>query len=293
VSVQRDTGGSATTGQRAESAPQELQALGLSEDGELLVLGSVDGQRFAVPLDERLRSIVRGRAGRLGQQEVRLESALSPREMQARMRAGASAADVARAAGIPIERVAPYEGPVLAERARVVDEARAARLPSRTDDPRRPLGELVDDRLATSGVAVHEAEWDAWRRPDGTWMVHVTFTTGDRERRATWSWDPSVRRVRPHDEDAEALVAPITARPSVDLTGQPSQVELALVPEPDEEPVPALTEPPDASVPAGQDASEASTGATEAESAQAKSAARKGRPAVPSWDDIVFGTRRG
>jgi len=289
VSVQRDTGA-------GEQSPQELSALGLSEDGERLVLASVDGQRFSVLVDERLRSIVRGRAGRLGQQEVRLESALSPREMQARLRAGASAADVARAAGIPIERVARYEGPVLAERARVVEEARAARLPSRTDEPRRPLGELVDDRLATSGVAVHEAEWDAWRRPDGTWMVHVTFTTGDRERRASWSWDPSVRRVRPHDEDAESLVAPVAARSSIDLSANAStpasQVELALVREPVEESAPARTE----AVSAGQEAAEADAPAAspeETDDAQARPAGRKGRPAVPSWDDIVFGTRRG
>jgi len=287
--VQRDTGA-------GEQSPQELSALGLSEDGERLVLASVDGQRFSVLVDERLRSIVRGRAGRLGQQEVRLESALSPREMQARLRAGASAADVARAAGIPIERVARYEGPVLAERARVVEEARAARLPSRTDEPRRPLGELVDDRLATSGVAVHEAEWDAWRRPDGTWMVHVTFTTGDRERRASWSWDPSVRRVRPHDEDAESLVAPVAARSSIDLSPNAStpasQVELALVREPVEESAPARTE----AVSAGQEAAEADAPAAspeETDDAQARPANRKGRPAVPSWDDIVFGTRRG
>lgn len=289
MSVQRDTGA-------ADQAPQELSALGLSEDGERLVLASVDGRRFSVPVDDRLRGIVRGRAGRLGQQEVRLESALSPREMQARLRAGASAADVARAAGIPIERVARYEGPVLAERARVVEEARAARLPSRTDEPRRPLGELVDDRLATSGVAVHEAEWDAWRRPDGTWIVHVTFTTGDRERRASWSWDPSVRRIRPHDEDAESLVAPVTARSSINLSGDgpppAAQVELALVPQPDEEPAPSRVD----NVSAGQQAAQEGGPAQqpeEAEAAQARPAARKGRPAVPSWDDIVFGTRRG
>jgi hypothetical protein len=287
--VQRDTGA-------ADQTPQELSALGLSEDGERLVLASVDGQRFSVPVDERLRTIVRGRAGRLGQQEVRLESALSPREMQARLRAGASAADVARAAGIPIERVARYEGPVLAERARVVEEARAARLPSRTDEPRRPLGELVDDRLATSGVAVHEAEWDAWRRPDGTWMVHVTFTTGERERRASWSWDPSVRRIRPHDEDAELLVAPVAARPSIDLTAPApapaAQVELALVPEPEDEPAARPAEP----VSAGQavaDSDPPAQSPADAEAAQARPVGRKGRPAVPSWDDIVFGTRRG
>jgi hypothetical protein len=287
--VQRDAGA-------ADSTPQELSALGLSEDGERLVLASIDGQRFTVPVDERLRTIVRGRAGRLGQQEVRLESALTPREMQARLRAGASAAEVARAAGIPIERVARYEGPVLAERARVVEEARAARLPSRTDEPRRPLGELVDDRLATSGVAVHEAVWDAWRRPDGTWMVHVSFTTGERERRASWSWDPSVRRIRPHDEDAELLVAPATPRPPIDLaahgTTPAAQVELALVPEPEEAAAPVHAE----AVSAGQQAVQdeaAESPQDEAVVAQSRPAGRKGRPAVPSWDDIVFGTRRG
>ncbi|OHV62207.1 septation protein SepH, partial [Pseudofrankia sp. BMG5.36] len=184
---------------------RELRAVALSEDGGYLVLadanGRADAEQFRVPVDDRLRAALRGAR----RSEVRTESALTPREIQARLRAGETAADVARAAGIPVERVERYEGPVLAERARVVQEARAALLPK---DPGgasgRPLGEVVDTRLMAGQDDPEAAQWDAWRRVDGIWLVQLTSES----RCARWTWDPVVRRVRPHDDAARALVAP-------------------------------------------------------------------------------------
>lgn len=269
-----------------------LRALGLSEDGDQLVLAGDDGQRFCVPVDDRLRTIVRGNAGRLGQQEVRLESALSPRDMQARLRAGATAEDVAKAAGIPLERVTTYEIPVIAERRRVVTEARAARLSHWADEPRRPLGELVDDRLAVAGIPPHDCVWDSWRRPDGTWMVHVTYQAGGEDHRANWTWDPTGRRIRPFDAEAETLVAPPARavaperQPEPVVVLPPSIPELSLV-TPPEEPAAEHTEPADPAL-----VEPAPTEPAQPAASGQRSQNRRGRAAVPSWDDIVFGTRR-
>ena len=176
---------------------RELRAVALSEDGGYLVLADAssrsDAEQFRVPVDDRLRAALRGAR----RSEVRTESALTPREIQARLRAGETAADVARAAGIPVERVERYEGPVLAERARVVQEARAALLPKDAGGaPGRPLGEVVDARLMAGQDDPDSAQWDAWRRVDGIWLVQLTSES----RCARWTWDPVVRRVRPHDQ---------------------------------------------------------------------------------------------
>ncbi|WP_131770891.1 septation protein SepH, partial [Candidatus Protofrankia californiensis] len=184
---------------------RELRAVALSEDGGYLVLadtaGGPDAEKFRVPVDDRLRATLRGAR----RNEVRQESALTPREIQARLRAGETTAEVARVAGIPVERVERYEGPVLAERARVVQEARAALLPKDPGGaPGRPLGEVVDARLLAVQDDPESAQWDAWRRVDGIWLVQLTSES----RCARWTWDPVVRRVRPHDDAARALVAP-------------------------------------------------------------------------------------
>jgi hypothetical protein len=140
-----------------------------------------------------------------------VESALSPREIQARLRAGATAEEVAKAAGIPVGRVQRYETPILAERARVVSEARSASAPGpHRQTPGRPLGALVDDRLQQEDADPESVEWEAKRRPDGTWLVTLSMTARGPVR-ASWTWDPSARRVRPADAGANAILAPMPA----------------------------------------------------------------------------------
>uniref|UniRef100_UPI002AD2A64F septation protein SepH n=1 Tax=unclassified Frankia TaxID=2632575 RepID=UPI002AD2A64F len=231
---------------------RELRAVALSEDGGYLVLadtaGGPDAEKFRVPVDDRLRAALRGAR----RSEVRQESALTPREIQARLRAGETTAEVARVAGIPVERVERYEGPVLAERARVVQEARAALLPKDPGGaPGRPLGEVVDARLMAAQDDPDGAQWDAWRRVDGIWLVQLTSES----RCARWTWDPVVRRVRPHDDAARALVTPEvpaepaapplpTPLPTQTGTTRPPGPALTLVQEPVPAPVAPVAHPP-------------------------------------------------
>ncbi len=53
-----------------------------------------------------------------------MESALTPREIQARIRGGESLEEVAQAAGVYVEQIDAYAGPVLAEREHAATLAR-------------------------------------------------------------------------------------------------------------------------------------------------------------------------
>ena len=68
-----------------------LRLVALSDDGGSLVLafdGEPDGERFELPIDERVRAAARGDARRLGQIDVDLGNSLPPRVIQSRIRAG-------------------------------------------------------------------------------------------------------------------------------------------------------------------------------------------------------------
>src|SRR4051795_3951122 len=68
---------------------QDLTLVGLTEDQQKLVLVSDAGEEFTLPADARLRAALRGEHARLGQLEITMESSLRPRDIQARIRAGA------------------------------------------------------------------------------------------------------------------------------------------------------------------------------------------------------------
>lgn len=181
----------------------ELRLVGLHDDGEHVVLEGQDGQRFRLPIDEALRAAVRRDRAQLEQLRVEQTGTLSPREIQARIRAGATAAAVAEASGMPVAHVRRYEGPVLAEREFVAGQARATRIGHDTGAP--VLGDLVTDRLATRGVSSAEIIWDAFRTGNGPWTVEVRFEVGDAERAARWTYDASARTVRADDDEARWL----------------------------------------------------------------------------------------
>src|SRR5262249_13126234 len=147
-----------------------VRFVALSEDGHAFVLADEVGRLLALPIDERVQAAVRPE--RPGQPPVSPapgpaadpDASLSPRDIQARIRAGESADEVARIAGVPVDRVLRYAGPVLQERAMLAQHARRARL--RNSDKGASLAEVVDGRLAQHGVDAEKISWDAYRRGD-------------------------------------------------------------------------------------------------------------------------------
>src|SRR5690606_35685522 len=162
--------------------------------------------RFTLPVDDRLRAAVRGNFSRLGQYEIEVESPLRPKEIQARIRAGETAEEIAATAGIPVERVRWFEGPVLQEREYVAQQAQrvAVRLPG--ESAAGPtLGELVAERLTRRGVPTDEIDWDSAKRDDGLWRVKLGYVWNGHTRHAEWLFDPRRRHVSPHDDEAFRL----------------------------------------------------------------------------------------
>jgi hypothetical protein len=186
---------------------QELRLVAVSEDGSYAVLAVPGrGGRFSLPIDDRLRTVARGQFSRLAQYDIEVESPLRPKEIQDRIRAGETADEIADAAGIPIERVRRFEGPVLAERAYRAQEAQQATVRGLGDaGPGPRLGEIVSERLIQAGTNPDDAQWDSRKRPDGNWQVQLMFITGNRPQMAEWVFDPRRRHASPADDNAARL----------------------------------------------------------------------------------------
>ncbi|GAA1923052.1 septation protein SepH [Streptomyces sodiiphilus] len=329
----------------------ELRVVAVSNDGTRLVLKAADSTEYTLPIDERLRAAVRNDRARLGQIEIEVENHLRPRDIQARIRSGATAEEVAQFAGIPVDRVRRFEGPVLAERAFMAERARKTpvRRPGETAGPQ--LGDAVTERLIARGADRDTVRWDSWRRDDGTWEVLLVYRVAGETHSASWMFDPPRRLVQAVDDEARELLGenddtPEPSTPFVPriarLPRESEREEAAggLLGVEDSEPdsltslleaVPSfrgdlvIPEAPAAAV-GGSEESERESAAEPAEPAAPAASAgaayadvlmprsvgghrerltgttdrqaeadgvRPGRrAAVPSWDEIVFGTRR-
>ncbi|MET7968618.1 septation protein SepH [Micromonospora sp. NPDC005305] len=198
-----------------------VRFVALSEDGQALVLADEVGRLLALPIDERIASALHAEPGAAPLAVVPSAAdpipSLSPRDIQARIRSGESAEDVARIAGVPVDRVLRYAGPVLQERAMLAQHARRTRLKG-AEKP-TPLAEVVNGRLAQHGIDTEKISWDAYRRDDGTWRIIATWPSGKATAQAVWDLDKTRQNVMPHDDMAQYLCA---ERPTPILGQEPA-----------------------------------------------------------------------
>ena len=308
----------------------ELRLVAVSEDGSYAILAVPGrGGRFSLPIDDRLRTVARGQFSRLAQYEIEVESPLRPKEIQDRIRAGETADEIADAAGVPVERIRRFEGPVLAEREYRAQEAQRASVRSPGDSGPGPrLGDIVAERLTEAGATPEDARWDSKKRPDGNWQVQLTFTVGGRSQAAEWVFDPRRRHIAPDDDQAAMLclpagdlagirfasrgpatatatVTPIAPRLGGGIAHHPEPRGPVVPPVSAAQPGPAAPSGPPARTGQAREA-DGEHRATEREAAAAerrpdqggerpvKKAAggRSRRASVPSWDEIMLGNNR-
>ncbi|GAA2545668.1 septation protein SepH [Pseudonocardia hydrocarbonoxydans] len=215
-----------------------LRVVGMTEGGDVVLEDSGRRERFTVPADEQLRAAARGDMTRLGQIAIELESQLRPREIQARIRAGASVEQVASAAGVPIQKIERFAYPVLLERSRTAEVAQRAH-PVRADGPDvRTLGDVVAHTFGLRGQEYTEAEWDSWKGEDGKWLVALSWRAGRSDNRAHWTFQPGAHggTVTAVDEHASDLVEGLPARP---LRPVGPVIDIARPEEPSPDPQPA------------------------------------------------------
>lgn len=143
-----------------------------------------------------------------------MDSALSPREIQSRIRSGASVDDVAAEAGVPTEQVEPFAVPVIAELAHIVETAMGAPV-RRHADPgsHRSLGSVVEQVCRSHDLDQSVLSWRCWRHPDRTWALLATWQgePGPGEGQATFKFDLRGRYSTPQDAGARWLVDDRTA----------------------------------------------------------------------------------
>ena len=193
---------------------QDLTPVGLSKDGKQLLLISTSGEEFAVPVDTRLRAALRGDNARLGQLEMKMESALRPRDIQARIRAGESPEDVATAAQTTVDAIMGFATPVLAERAHVAQTAQKASVRRRSGESSssgRILGEVAEAFFSSHSLYDQDVTWDAWRRSDGRWALVAEYAVAGKPRRAEFVHDLPGRFVIADNDEAKLLTGEIAA----------------------------------------------------------------------------------
>ncbi len=184
-----------------------LTLAGLSADGKRLLLVSDKGVEFTLDADERLRAALRGDHARLGQLEIKMDSSLRPRDIQARIRSGETPEAVAQAAQTTVDAIMPFAAPVLAERQHVAERAQRSSV-RRTGQGggARTLGEAVGFHLRSLNVDPDTVEWDSARREDGKWTLTGDFSAGGRSGTARFVFDAPGNYVVVDNDDATWLL---------------------------------------------------------------------------------------
>ena len=224
---------------------------------------------------------------------------LSPRDIQARIRAGASPEVVAAETGWPLDKVERYAGPPLAERAYIAERAQGVEI-RRTGGSVR-LGEAV--ALVVGVDDARAIRWDALRRSDGRWIVTATLPKASGRSAASWTFDPAGPNVHPVDEPARFLMG-VSDEPIIDFITEQVEVRPRLVAVPEIDEIDEIDEVVVESVddtPAPRREEVRDTVAIQttlltpepAPEPEKKAKRAKGRRAsVPKWDEILFGSSK-
>lgn len=176
---------------------QELKVIGI-ENGAVIA-ASEDGDRFRLVIDAVMQTKIRQL------HNTRTTTArVSPREIQAHVRAGMTTEQVAAATGASLEDIEKYEGPVLAEREHMLANALACNVHVAGDDASgHTFGGVIRERLAALD-AVNE-RWACWKDEHKGWLVKVEFTADDIDHDARWSFDARAQALQPINSEAITL----------------------------------------------------------------------------------------
>lgn len=148
---------------------------------------------------------------------------LRPREIQKRLRHGATVAELMEETGAPESRLTPYAHPIQMERHRIAELARQA-YPVLSDGPaEHTLWESLATAFAARQEDVRASTWDAAMDSSDDWIITVTWTRGNRHGAtqfvAEFRWVPAPppgtgpSTVEPSNSVANDLVDPRFNRP--------------------------------------------------------------------------------
>lgn len=278
----------------------------VSGDSEALILETSDGEKLRLTVDDTVRDATRKSVAGSS------TNTLSPREIQDAIRSGVSVEELAASSGDSIDFIKRFAAPVLEELAHMVASALAVRVeisPDRYNEVRhQEFGALVAERLANAGAS--SLTWQASRTSATTWLVSVVYETGSGSGIATWTFDPRHVVLSPENETAvnlsnsatmgDAVIPKFlsvgnTAAPVVnedpeveerkvtdllDAFKQRREAAAAVEHAPKTEPIEVASVEPEPIAVTAENFDEPKADAP-----------KKGRAPMPSWDEIVFGSK--
>jgi len=137
-----------------------------------------------------------------------IRSKLSAGEIQIRLRAGRTPAEVARDSGAPEDWVRRLDETIRRERVAAVGQMLNEPM-TRPEHGRSAelLGDALAANLRRRGVRWDPARatWSAARPRSGPWRIRLTYRDGGRERWAEWRFEPRLREVTPADRLAAEI----------------------------------------------------------------------------------------
>lgn len=273
--------------------PAELQLVGRTGDGSAIELTDHSGAKFSLPITENLKTaLTQPRLVSVAPIDER--PSFGVKEIQARLRAGESMGSISRTTDWSVEKIEKFSGPILQERAYVIETARKSYLRREASSP--TLDEATSIQLSSHGVDMEAVEWNTHRNVDGTWNIVVQYPNIDGTAEANWNFELGNRILTAQDDSARWIAgdakearprtathgfinsvdptpfAPTTPPPPAPrLVAVREEVTITEIVEEDEE---YFAEELDINV--VDESDPVSDGVVK-------------RPKLPSWDDIMFG----
>ena len=273
--------------------PAELQLVGRTGDGSAIELTDQSGAKFSLPITENLKSALT-QPKLISVAPIDERPSFGVKEIQARLRAGESMGSISRTTDWAVEKIEKFSGPILQERAYVIETALKSFLRREASSP--TLGEATDVQLSSHGVDMEAVEWNTHRNVDGTWNIVVQYPNIDGTAEANGNFELGNRILTAQDDSARWIagdakesrprtathgfinsVDPTTFAPTTPPPPAPrlvavrEEITVTEIVEEDEE---YFAEELDIEV--VDESDPASDGVVK-------------RPKLPSWDDIMFG----
>ena len=179
--------------------PAELQLVGRTGDGSAIELTDNSGAKFSLPITENLKTaLTQPRLVSVAPIDER--PSFGVKEIQARLRAGESMGSISRTTDWSVEKIEKFSGPILQERAYVIETARKSYLRREASSP--TLDEAASIQLSSHGVDMEAVEWNTHRNVDGTWNIVVQYPNIDGTAEANWNFELGNRILTAKDDSA-------------------------------------------------------------------------------------------
>jgi len=280
---------------------KDLRVVGRTEDGTQIELADGDGQTFFVRISDNLKALVnQPRLVSVTPYEDR--ATYSVKEIQSRLRSGESAAAISTTTDWSLEKIEKFSGPIMQERAYVIGLALQTQL--RRDSSAPTLATATIAQLQPRGVDMSEVDWNTHRNDDATWTIVLQYPTSDGRgsAEANWIFDSDNRTLVADDDGArwisgdEKSLRPNTPSHGMVFGGEQSAPAPRLTAYSESVTVienVSLSVVPDHEVSEDKDEDqEIQETPTESIPSDAKKDGVTKRIRIPSWDDIMFGTKK-